>query len=248
MISLSVISRKIQSLVSLIENPKLIPLRKYGVGAGEYIFMSQPWFRAFKIKTILDVGANQGQFALVVNAVFPEAQVYSFEPVPSCFEALKRNTERIKSFKAFNLGLGDSTDELEFELNDFSASSSFLKMADSHKEIFPYTSQAKSIKVKVDRLDNLQSHLEIEHPLLVKIDVQGYEDRVLEGGREVIQAAKVVIIETSFCSLYQDQALFDRIYQQLTELGFSYKGMLGQMQNPHSGEVLQSDSIFVRTS
>lgn len=83
--------------------------------------------------------------------------------------------------------------------------------------------------------------------MLVKIDVQGYEDRVIRGGQRVISRAKVLIVETSFQTLYDGQPLFEDIYDTLLKMGFRYIGALWQLRSPLNGSILQADSIFVKT-
>jgi hypothetical protein len=81
----------------------------------------------------------------------------------------------------------------------------------------------------------------------VKIDVQGYEDRVIAGGDAVISRSKAMIVEVSFQELYEGQPLFDDIYQRLKQKGFAYMGNLYQLLNPADAAVLQADALFVRT-
>ena len=83
--------------------------------------------------------------------------------------------------------------------------------------------------------------------MLVKIDVQGFEDRVLRGGERTIREAKAIIIETSFVPLYEGQPLFSDIRRQLTGWGFVYAGSVGQIRSRTTGEVLQEDSLFLNT-
>ena len=103
-------------------------------------------------------------------------------------------------------------------------------------------------KIKVKRLDDIIYDLKVEGNILVKIDVQGYEDRVIHGGKKVVSGAKVLIVETSFQSLYETQPLFDSIYVLLKQIGFKYMGSLDQLKNPINGSVLQSDSIFINNN
>jgi hypothetical protein len=50
------------------------------------------WMRNLNIRTVLDVGANIGQFADQIHTIVPEAAIYSFEPLPECCELLVRRT------------------------------------------------------------------------------------------------------------------------------------------------------------
>jgi FkbM family methyltransferase len=242
------LSRKINTLTLLLENPKLIPLRRYGVGPSEYCFLNQSWFKDFNFSTIIDIGSNQGQFALMLNAIFPDSQLYCFEPIPDCFEKLLKNTSKVKNLKAFNIGLGDRNEVLDFNLNDFSASSSFLEMSNLHTDNFPFTKNSQVISVPVERLDSFVQNLDIKSPLLIKVDVQGFEQQVILGGLETFTKAQFLIIETSFSPLYEKQSLFDDIYAQLHSLGFRYHGSLHQMISEKDGIILQADSLFVKDS
>jgi len=80
---------------------------------------------------------------------------------------------------------------------------------------------------------------------LLKIDVQGLEKQVLDGGKETIKKVKVIIIETSYISLYKDQPLFDDVHDQLAKVGFRFHGNLGQLLHPTDGSILQGDSVFI---
>lgn len=245
---LTKVSRIIDKLAHSIEDPRLFRLYSRGGVLSTFITLNQPWFRELEIATVLDIGANTGQFAITMNFVLPKAKIYSFEPLPDCFEALQTRMKGVENFTAFNLGLGNESGILEFERNSFSPSSSFLKVTDIHKTAFPFTGDSNPVSVKVERLDTVVEQLTVTEPLMIKIDVQGYEDRVLSGGEQTIKRAKIIFIETSFEMLYEEQPLFGKIYEQLTNWGFNYMGALDQLHNPRRGQILQADSIFIKRS
>jgi Methyltransferase FkbM domain len=89
--------------------------------------------------------------------------------------------------------------------------------------------------------------LDLAENILIKIDVQGFEDRVIAGGLKTIQMAKLLIVETSFESLYDDQPLFDTIYEMLKRMGLTYHGNFNQFLNPIDGNILQADGIFIKS-
>ncbi|MDZ7957617.1 MAG: FkbM family methyltransferase [Aulosira sp. DedQUE10] len=241
-------TRKLNSLARYIENPQLFILRQRGVILDTFAIFNKPWIHELNIATVIDIGANIGQFAISINAVLPKAQIYSFEPIPDCFNQLKASMVGIKNFTAFNLGIGDQTGDLVFQYNTYSESSSFLQMAHLHKTAFPETSDSHPINVKIEKLDVVAQQILLTEPLLIKIDVQGYEDKVLAGGESTIKRAKLIIIETSFTSLYKDQPLFEDIYSQLKKFGFVYAGTFDQLYNPLNGKILQADSIFIKNN
>jgi len=76
-------------------------------------------------------------------------------------------------------------------------------MGGLHKRAFPFTSKDALEKIAVKRLDDMARDLDLTENILIKIDVQGFEDRVIAGGLKTIQMAKLLIVETSFESLYR---------------------------------------------
>ncbi len=246
---LSDLTRKVYRLAQMLENPVLLSLRRCGFNGGmlgTFSKLNRPWLRALNIATVLDVGANVGQFAAMLHVILPEARIYSFEPLGDCFERLQFSMKNVPNFTPLNIALGDQAGSLAFERNAATVSSSFLKLTEVHKMAFPHTRDANIVTVEVERLDDLAERLVIVDPLLVKIDVQGYEDRVLRGGEQTIKRAQLIIAETSFERLYEGQALFDDIYRVLTGWGFAYTGSLDQLSDPSTGRTLQEDSVFTK--
>ncbi|OUL29115.1 FkbM family methyltransferase [Nostoc sp. 106C] len=241
-------TRRLNSLARYIENPQLFILRQSGVILDTFSILNKPWIHELNITTIIDIGANVGQFAISINAVLPKAQIYSFEPIPDCFNKLKASMSGKKNFTAFNLGIGDRAGDLVFQHNSYSQSSSFLQITHLHKTAFPETSDSHSINVKIEKLDEVAEKLLLTDSLLIKIDVQGYEDKVLNGGEATIKRAKIIIIETSFTNLYEDQPLFEDIYSKLKDWDFVYAGCFDQLYHPQDGKILQADSIFIKNS
>ena len=204
------------------------------------------WLQGMDIKTIIDVGANVGQSALHFHTLLPNAQIFSFEPLPDCYEQLCHATKDIPRIRSYNLALGDKEGEIGMHRSQFSPSSSLLEMGDLHKEAFPFTKDQTVEMVRMTTLDTVGSHLELKRNILIKIDVQGYEDKVLAGARRTLQETTVVILETSFYELYSGQPLFSHIHGLLSDRGFAYAGSWGQLANPNNGIPLQQDSIFVK--
>lgn len=206
------------------------------------------WLENKNIRTILDIGANIGQFSTVIHKVLPNAAIYAFEPLKDCYEELLNNMRDVPNFKAFNFALGEEDSEAEIYRNKYSHSSSLLHMADLHKQAFPCTKNITREEIIVKRLDGIVDTLLLENDLLIKIDVQGYEDKVILGGYKVISKARMLIVETSFQVLYYEQPLFATIFDMLRKMDFAYCGNLDQIRNPIDGSVLQADSIFMRLS
>ena len=204
------------------------------------------WLRDLNIKTILDIGANTGQFCHRISQVFPQARIYCFEPLADCYEELVKNNAFNHHFQAYNVALGDEKGQVAIHRNEYSPSSSVLPMANLHKTNFAFAVQSQSETIQVERLDDLAGQLKLTPPILIKVDVQGFEDRVIRGGKAVFGMASVVICELSMEKLYEGQPLFHDLYEQLTQMNFHYKGNFEQLLSPVDGRVLQADGIFMR--
>ena len=204
------------------------------------------WLQKYDIKTVVDIGANEGQFATEFTAIFPSAKLHSFEPLNAPFNLLKNRFANNNNVTVYNFALGEKEEVLVMNLNEFTPSSSFLRMNESHTESFTYAVNTTQCNIQVKRLDDIAASLNLTEPFLVKIDVQGFEDKVLTGGLETIKKASIIIVEVSFKELYENQPLFDKIYQTVTKLGFNYSGNFEQLLSPATNEILQADALFIK--
>ena len=205
------------------------------------------WLQNMDIKTVIDVGANIGQAARMFHDILPNAFIYSFEPLHECFLQLNSNMVDVPNFKAFNIALGDKEGEKNIYRNEDLPSSSLLKMNKLCKKIYPFASRETIETIEVKTLDSVVNELALEDNILLKIDVQGFEERVLRGGMNTLSRVKVIIIETMFQELYEGQPLFSDTYDFLQKMGFIYSGNFGnESKSPIDGATLQADSIFIK--
>src|SRR6266550_7450631 len=184
---------------------------------------------AFPITCILDIGANLGQYATFLSKHFPSAHIFSFEPIPEAFARLK-NIE-IPHFTPLQIAVGERNGVAVMEEHmHHNSSSSFLPATGICHAYYPVTKQTRSIEVPVMTLDTAVTHFQIAltADLLIKVDVQGFEDRVIRGGPRVFRSARACIAEICLDQLYEKQGTFPEIVGQLTEFGFEYAGNLEQ--------------------
>jgi FkbM family methyltransferase len=221
------------------------------VGSPPFVFRPSEaqkfiWISSLGINTVIDIGAHIGEFATKIHTIVPDASIFSFEPLQEAFRQLLANMASVPKFRAFRYALGDSNTTKVMHRNEFGPSSSLLPMTDIHKKAFPFTVHETRETVEVRRLDDVAGDLCLQDNILIKIDVQGYEDKVILGGERLISRAKLIVIEVSFQTLYERQPLFDEIYRALRNKGFSYIGNLHQLRSPLDGSMLQADALFLR--
>jgi FkbM family methyltransferase len=216
------LKRKIARLIKIINIPGALRglytlKKKFSISsfrinavAAEY----QPFFY-----TIIDVGANIGQFALAAAQRFPMAEIYCFEPIPDVYRVLKNNLKNFPKIHVNNCAIGNENGKILFYRNEFTLASSVLPMYE--KNIHPNCDAKRSNMIEVDiyRMDDFPS-LNIKEPVLLKLDIQGYEKNALEGAKRILQHIDYIAIEMSFVKLYENQPLFDELHEYLKKLGF----------------------------
>jgi FkbM family methyltransferase len=197
--------------------------------------------------TIIDVGANEGQFASLARTAFPLAKIIAFEPIPACFTILMQHFKDDKSFEAFNVALGNKNQEKQFHLTDYSATSSFLPLSAQHKKEFLETGNEQIISVSERTFEEVYGLEKIADPCLLKIDVQGYEMEVLRNNESLVMKAHTILVETSYTNIYEGQPLFADVFLFLHERGFVFKGNYEQLRGINTNQIMQADAIFVNT-
>jgi len=205
--------------------------------------------RDLPVKTIIDVGANKGQFAREIYRFFPDATLYCFEPLSDPFKQLSEwANQQNGRVKVLNMALGNDEGAVEMmEHMDHNTSSSLLQTTDVCKEVYPFTERQSPVSVGLTTLDLAVANLSepIIPDIIIKLDVQGYEDRVIRGGFDTFRKAKACILEVSFDRLYENQATFKDVLLLLDELGYSYIGNLEQ-NYAENGHVIFIDAVFAK--
>lgn len=221
-------------------------LNTLGYDVRRYHPVFETTIRPLGIKTVIDIGANTGAFSRDMREKFPDAMLYMFEPLTDCVEHIKNTFAGDTKSKVFPVALGDTPGEMMMERSSFHPSSSLRHMSDLHKRLYPKTKELRNETITVDTLDRVLGNEKFSDAILIKIDVQGFEDKVIAGGKKIIGKAVAAIIETSFVPLYGSQPLFGDIARSMQELGFSYYGDMGRHYSPLSGKLLYEDSLFIK--
>jgi FkbM family methyltransferase len=199
---------------------------------------------------IVDVGARFGTDFLI--DIFPDSHHYLFEPVIECHKKIHElyQGKQIK-YNLFEFGLTNANKQLY--LHQFSSDGSGKV---THSEVREEnTSESASlhsiVPIQGQRLDDVSFNPPLsELGYLVKLDVDGIEELIIEGGRTVIQAATFVVLEASV----QRQNVLGRL-QLMESLGFRlfdicdnayYYNQLSCMDLVFVNERLRSQEIKLR--
>lgn len=196
--------------------------------------------------TVLDIGASHGQFAGEALRAFPGVKIYSFEPIPECYQELLALSESEPTIHPLNLALSDHDGEQDLWLSSFRDSSSLQQMLPAHIQAWPHTAIEKKITVKLAQLDGVAPTLELKSPIFAKIDVQGHELSVIRGGRSTLSLCERVMLECNFAQLYEGQPSFVQLYDELQSMGFLFDGFISPLRHPHTLELLSADAVFYK--
>ena len=206
--------------------------------------------RSLPIRTVIDVGANTGQFARKISVFFPNAKIYCFEPLPGPFAELEAwsKTQQQGRVAPFNLAIGDKQGEVEMFLHEeHTPSSSLLATTTLTERYYPFTKGQKRISVRQTTLDAAlaETRRELSSQILIKLDVQGYEDRVIAGGSGLFSAASACLVEVGLDMLYEGQADIKKLLTMLDALGYRYAGNLDQTYG-EDGHCIYLDAVFLK--
>ena len=89
-------------------------------------------FNKLQIKTILDIGANEGQFIKKIRQNGYKEKVISFEPLKDVFNVLKKNSSSDLNWKCENIAIGNKDGETMINESNYSLSSSILPISKEH--------------------------------------------------------------------------------------------------------------------
>jgi FkbM family methyltransferase len=145
--------------------------------------------------TYIDIGANIGLTTIPI-ARHAAISCKAFEPEPQTFRYLTTNLRHnctAGNVEPFNLALSDRHGTIAFELADDNLGDNRIHLTDDEGSFGE--AKRRVITVPTDRLDDVLGVAHLARPIAVKIDTQGAECRVLDGGRSVLDAASIITFE-----------------------------------------------------
>ncbi len=222
-------------------------LRYKHLSASSFLILKKLHQTVPKLETIIDVGANQGQFCIAAKHRFPQATIHSYEPVPDTFKVLSSNVGENTGIKLNQLALGDKEGVIQFYQNKYSHASSALKINPDNELGKLNLEIEKVIQVPVSTLDHEFDGKTLDGPVLLKLDVQGYEKSVLEGGGKFLNSVDYILIEVSFVQLYENQITFTEINGYLNTLGFTLQQPMDFYLSQGS-QIIEMDALYRRAS
>jgi FkbM family methyltransferase len=192
--------------------------------------------RGYSPEVIYDVGAADGAWTRLAASIWPEARFVCFEPLEERDEALKQlGADMPGKIQSFRMGLGSEDSELVMGVADGLWASSFAYGGVSER------------RLPVRRLDGLIADGVVPAPSFLKLDVQGFELRVLEGGRnKALAHTDFILMECQFFAFCGDMRTLDVTIAHMSGLGYVPYEFVEFLRRPLDGAMGQCDLLFAK--
>jgi FkbM family methyltransferase len=199
-----------------------------------------------RVDVALDIGANDGGYALTMRREGFNGRIVSFEPQTATFAQLADSARQDPLWEVRNVAVGREDGVAELHVAGNSMSSSLLPMRERHLAAAPDSGYVASEQVPVVTLDALRREiLDPSDRAFLKLDVQGLELAVIDGAAATLRQVHAMEIELSLFPLYEGDPPLDDVLRRLDEEAFNLLSFHGGFREP-SGQLLQVDALFVR--
>lgn len=195
--------------------------------------------RQLNFKTIIDIGAAAGSWALSAEENWPECQYLLFEPLEERKKELEQLCAKKKNFQFVQAAAGETKGKASFCVTDDLDGSS---VADS-------LSQSKNLRsVDVISIDEKIKELNLPGPYLIKLDTHGFEVPILKGAAETLKQTELLIIEVYGFQISPQCLLFHQLSTYLERLEFRMIDIVDVMRRDKDKAFWQADAFYLKDS
>jgi FkbM family methyltransferase len=228
--------------------------RRVGVSLGRYTPQASAGaaydllLNRLGIDLIVDVGANEGQYALDVRLHGYRGRILSFEPLQEPHLRLVAAAKADANWVvAPRMAISDVDGDVAVNVAGNSLSSSILPMLPLHAAAAPGSAYVGQETVRAARLDSVLAELlGNASRIMVKIDTQGFEGKVLAGASATLERVTSIHCELSLVPLYEGQPLWRDLMSRLEQNGFELYAIYPGYIDERTGRMLQVDGVFVK--
>ena len=224
-----------------------LDLRVYNVKNSE-ICQLIALLNSYKVNLILDIGANVGQFAEEIRSAGYKGRILSFEPSLDAYNQLIKRSKSDPLWEvAPRCAIGAENGEVEINISKNSVSSSILDMLDEHKNSAPESIYVSREKVPIFTIDKLLPNFVTSDSIVfMKVDTQGYEEKVLEGAKNSLSRISGFELELSLVPLYAGGILFDEMIKIVNINNFKLCSVWSTFVDEQVGKTLQVNGVFFK--
>jgi FkbM family methyltransferase len=204
-----------------------------------------PAMAQHSVRTVLDVGANRGQFGTELRRCRFTGRLISVEPLSEPFAALSAIAAADGNWHVERAAVAAEPGSVTVNVSKNSASSSILPILERSVHAAPQTQYVSTEQVDATTVDELVARHELDPgTTLLKIDVQGFESAVLDGAAKTLSQFGGVRLEMSLVPLYDGEALMPEMTARLNDAGFDLWFVEPGFSEPDTHRLLQLDGVF----
>lgn len=201
-----------------------------------------------QITTVFDVGANVGQYAVRLRHAGYRGRIISFEALSEAYYAVQAASQSDPDWEvALRCALGERNGQASLIRSSEPDMSSLLPMRQDMAQVLDRAAPCGSESVPMYRLDSIfDQHASPSDRMLLKIDTQGYDLKVLEGAKGILQHLSLIQIEMAIIPVYEDEPDWLESARYLLDLGFSPVLFTPGYFNRRSARLFSMDGMFAR--
>jgi FkbM family methyltransferase len=184
------------------------------------------FFKKKKLKIIFDVGSYKGKFVDIFVNENKNSKFYLFEPMQESFFYLKKKFKNKKNICIINKGICDKNMVLALNVNVTSNASTFSELNNNaffcklRKFLLGEQKLVKKKEIcKLISLDEFVKKNNVKYIDLLKIDVEGFELKVLKGAKNILKNTEYILIEITFSNIFKNYD-YQKIDNFLKQIGF----------------------------
>jgi len=193
--------------------------------------------KKFNPKVVFDLGAAKGYWTERFAWHWPEAEVFMIDPLEESEPYLKTLCAKDSRFHYLRTAVGKESGTLTMNITKDFDGSSLLP--------FPAPDPKRQRQIQVQRIDDLLAEGKLKAPDLVKLDVQGFELNVMDGGQRMFETAEVFIIEVSVFRFMENCPRVDEVVRYMADRKFIFFDIAGMLRRPFENDMGQMDIVFV---
>jgi len=200
------------------------------------------------VSLVLDVGANTGQYARQLRDTGYRGRIVSFEPLSAPHHKLRQLAAKDPKWTvAPRVAVGETDRAVAINVAENSVFSSVLRAKQILTRVDPASRCVAVEHVRMVTLDSVaQAYMLPGDTTFLKVDVQGYEKKVLEGARSLVGMVVGVQLELSLVTLYEEETPFRPMVDFMESLGLCVHSFSSVSADETTGRQLQVDVIFGR--
>lgn len=215
--------------------------------SNNFFYHIEKTLKIYKINLVLDIGANQGQFAEKLIQYGYNKKIVSFEPIKYIHNKLLNKSKNYNNWQIYKkCAFGKSKGFKFLNISENTVSSSFMDINKAHIKVEPRARYTRKEKINLITLNDYFKKKQFKNKnIFIKIDTQGYEKNIILGGAKILKNITGVMLEVSIIKVYKKEETYLGMIALMEKMGFTVWSIERGFTNKKTGQVLQMDIIFI---